>query len=444
MNRQLTNSAYGILDYASYPAAMLLVAPVVLHRLGASEYGLWITSTAVISAGGIIASGFSDSNIQKIAEHRGTGNHDLIGRTAGSMLGINIVLGALIAIFVWFAAPVAARHMAASKPFSAPEYLFCLRAASIGIFLRAIESVAVSTHRAFEEYRHTVKISTVCRLVTLGIAAILAYFGQRMAAILSETVLVLAIGVYLQFHSLRHLMRLSDLYPRVHADTKRLLSLGVFPWLQALGSILFGQLDRILLSVYMGTVAVTPYALCVQFAQPITGVSASGLSFLFPYLSKRASTITTTELKLRLARAFMCNLIVAVCGTVGMLSIGRYVIQLWAGPAVAQSATGLLLPVTMGSALASLGATATYAMQAMGKFRTVALIALGGRCGLFFLMALLMRRFGIEGLAYSRLCYGVIPLAVYIPLLRAIHAKEAAKEQSDLTLSTPCQEVSTT
>ena len=167
MRRHLTNAAYGVVDYASYPLSMLLVAPVVLHSLGAAEYGLWITSTAVISAGGIVASGFCDANIQRIALHRWAGDQKLIADTTVSMLGINLALGTILAVCVWMAAPLAARHMAVSQLTTARECRFCLRAASAGIFLRALESVAVSTHRAFEDYRSTVRISTTCRFVTL-------------------------------------------------------------------------------------------------------------------------------------------------------------------------------------------------------------------------------------------------------------------------------------
>jgi len=441
MNRQLTNAVYGVLDYASYPLGMLLVAPVVLHRQGSAEYGLWITSTAVISAGGIVASGFCDANIQRIAEHRGTSDHSLIGHTAGSMLCINIALGALIAICAWIAAPIAASHMAGSKFTTTAECLFCLRAASIGIFLRALESVAVSTHRAFEDFRNTVRISTVCRFITLGMAVILACLGQRMPSILTFTVLALAAGVYLQFRSLRRFVQPGSLRPRFHAETRRLLNLGIFPWLQALGGIIFGQLDRILLGVYMGTLAVTPYALCVQFAQPIIGVSASGLSFIFPYLSKRVNTVSAAELKSILAKAFACNLLVACCGVIGLLSFGGSLIRLWAGASVEHSATELLLPITVGSALTGLGATAIYGMQAMGMFRIVALITIGGRGGMLLAMALLMHHFGIPGLAYSRLCYGIIPLLIYIPLLRAIYAREKL-ERGLGPLRTAYQEVS--
>ena len=173
MKKHLTNAAYGVLDYASYPFGMLLVAPIVLHKLGASEYGVWTIATAVISAGGIIASGFCDANIQRVARLRGTGDTSVMVQTVRSILGINLVLGAMLAILTWIAAPYAARHIAASHVTLFHECLIALRIASVLILVRALETVSVSTQRAFEQYRGTVQISTAVRLLTLATAALL-------------------------------------------------------------------------------------------------------------------------------------------------------------------------------------------------------------------------------------------------------------------------------
>ena len=439
MRGHLSNAAYGVFDYVSYPLGMLLVAPIVLHRLGAAEYGLWITSTAVISAGGIIASGFCDANIQRVAQHRGAGNHDLIADTAGAMLGINLAIGTLLAVCAWIAAPLAARHLAVSQLTATEECLFCLRAASLGILLRALEAVAVSTHRAFEDYRGTVRISATCRFLTLGFAAVLACLGRDMASILAMNVLMLGVGVYLQFRSLRRFIHGAWLRPAIHAETRELLGLGVFPWLQALGSIIFGQMDRILLGIYLGTLAVVPYALCVQFAQPLIGVAASGLSFLFPYLSGRVNGLSSSELKATILKAFACNLVVVGCCAVGLLAFGERLIQLWAGASVARSTSDLLTPIVLGSALAGLGTTAVYAMQAMGQFRTVALISVGGRGGMLLVMMFLLHQLGIRGLAYSRLWYGLIAMLVYVPLLREIYARSRVKRREQ-GMAIACEE----
>src|SRR5580704_2810814 len=100
MRRHLTNAVYGVLDYASFPVGMLLVAPIVLRKLGASEYGLWMIATAVVSAGGTIASGFCDANIQRVARLRGTGETGAIVDTVRSTMGINLALGFTIAVGV--------------------------------------------------------------------------------------------------------------------------------------------------------------------------------------------------------------------------------------------------------------------------------------------------------------------------------------------------------
>jgi O-antigen/teichoic acid export membrane protein len=421
MRRHLTNAVYGVLDYASYPLGMLLVAPIVLHKLGASEYGLWMIATAVVSAGGIIASGFCDANIQRVARLRSSGEIRSVVQTVRSMMGINLVLGFTIAVSVWIAAPLAARHIAVSGLTPVRECLNCIRIAGGLILVRAVESVGVSTHRAFEEYRGTVQISTAVRLLTLASAAVLALLGRRTVSILLATAVFLILGTYIQLRGLRTFLGPGTLWPTFQVgEMKVLLGFGVFIWLQTLGSVVFGQFDRILLGVSLGAAAVAPYALCVQFAQPVFGLTASGLHFLFPYLSGRAGALSNVALKRTLLKAFAVNLLLVVGGAALLVLLGDHLIRLWAGPAVAKSAAGILTPIVLGSALMGLSVTGTYAMQALGLFRTVAFISLGGRGAMLVLMIYLLHHMGLRGLATARVCYGLIALMVYLPLLREL------------------------
>ncbi len=442
MRKHLTNAAFGVLDYVSYPLGMLLVAPVVLHRLGASEYGLWMISTAVISAGGIIASGFGDANIQRVAQLRGTGQIALIPHTVRSILGINLLLGCTIAVGAWMAAPYAASHIAIAHEISASECMVSLRIASALILLRSVETVSVSTQRAFEQYRGTVQISTAVRLLTLASAAVLAALGHGTIAILLATGIFLAFGTYLQFRLLRRLLGPSSLWPSFQSrETRVLLGLGIFVWLQALCAVIFGQFDRILLGVSMGALAVAPYALCVQFAHPIFGLTASGLNFLFPYLSGNAAAMSTAVLKRTLLKAFACNLLIVACGASTLLLAGNRLIRLWAGPAIAQSAGKILVPVVLGSALLGLGVTGTYALQALGLFRTVAIISVVSKATMLLLMIQLMHHMGLRGLVLSRFYYGAAGLVVYLPLLGQLNiAKRTRSRVSPLTISYEVQE----
>jgi hypothetical protein len=61
MTRHLAKAAYGVRGYASWPLGMLVVAPMLLHKLDTTGYGLWAVSLALVSIGGILASGLCDA-----------------------------------------------------------------------------------------------------------------------------------------------------------------------------------------------------------------------------------------------------------------------------------------------------------------------------------------------------------------------------------------------
>lgn len=443
MRRHLTNAGYGVLDYISYPVGMLLVAPLVLRKMGVAEYGLWMIATSVISAGGIIASGFGDACIQRVARLRGDGEFSQMPEAIRSLLGVNLVLGLVLCAGVWFAAPFAAARVAVSQLAPSAECLICLRIAAIAIVLRTIESVAVGGQRAFEKYRGTVQISTAMRLFTLASAAVLALLGLRTIGILVVTTLFLALGAALQFRQLSHLMKTASFWPAFQPkETRLLLRQGFFVWLQALGGVVFGQFDRIFLGLALGALAVTPYALCIQFAHPIYGLGASGLNFLFPYLSSRAGITSKEALRRTVGKALLCNLMI-VAGCAGLLLLfGDRLIRIWAGPAVAQSAASILPPIVIGSALMGLSVTGTYAMQALGQFRTVALISLAGRAVMLLLMIEMLRHQGLQGLALSRLFYGSITLLVYLPLAKEMHLSRDRSRDSAHAISIEAREAS--
>ena len=91
MRRHLTNAVRGVLDYPSCPIGMPLVAPAVLHRLSTAECGLWMITTAIISAGGNTSSSFCDASIQRVAHLRGAGDSERIADSVRSIPGYGAV-----------------------------------------------------------------------------------------------------------------------------------------------------------------------------------------------------------------------------------------------------------------------------------------------------------------------------------------------------------------
>lgn len=440
MRRHLSNSAYGVVDYAAHPAAMLLVAPPLLHTLGLSQYGVWVIANAALSTGSVIAAGFGDANIVYVAGVRGRNDALALVRSVRSMVGINLILGILFALIAWALSASAARHIAPNNPVLQILCLRSLRIASLLMPVRAIESVCISTQRAFERYGAAVRISIAARLLTLGAAVILTRFGFDVVAVMLASAILLSLGTAAQLVRLRQLVGPTSLFPAFDPDaTRALFGFGIFSWLQAVSGIVFSQADRLILGLSLGASAVASYALCVQVAQPIFGIASAALHFLFPYLAARRSASSVAALRKPIFKAFAANLILVAAGTALVLRFGVSFLSAWVGPAVARDAAAILVPIAWSFAALGLGVTAYFSLLALGHVRIVTAINLAGGIAMLLAMTLLLPRLGIHGLAIARLGFGPITLFMYLPLSRILVGRNSIARPFD-AVSPVCED----
>jgi O-antigen/teichoic acid export membrane protein len=441
MKAHLSNAICGVLDYAAYPVGMLLAAPLLLHHLGVAQYGVWVVATAAVTTGSIIASGFGDAAIQHVASIRGQGNTDNLVHAVRSMVGINLILGVFLASISWAMAPLIARHVTFANPNLRTICLSSLRIGSPLMLVRAIESVCISTQRAFERYGAAVRVSIIARLLTLVAAVVLAWRNFEVTGIMIGTAVLLVLGTIVQLIRLKQHLGASSLMPSFDRDaTKALFNFGAFSWLQAVTGVMFTQADRLILGVSLGATAVTSYVLCVQISQPIYGLAASGLHFLFPYLAGRYAVVDTAALKKTILIAFGVNLLFVGFGTAIVLMFGRQVLNAWMGPTIAMSSSGVLGPVTWSFALLGLSVTGYYALLAFGRVRAVTLINIGGGTVMLLMMILALHRTSIHGVAMARLCYGLITLLMYYPLTQLLNIGPNAHPPASVTCRV-CEDV---
>ncbi len=430
MRAHLSNAAFGVLDYAAYPIGMLLVAPIMLRNLGIAQYGIWAVATAAVNTGSIIASGFGDANIQHVATGRTTGDLNSLVRTVRSTMGIHLVLGSVMAIVAWITAPYLANHVAAASVDLRTTCLWCLRIAGLITFARAVESVCISTQRAFERYGAAVQISVAARLLSLAAAALLALTSNGVISILAATAVLTGIGLFFQLRRLKTLLRATTLSPSFDPQTTRaLLKFGIFSWLLAVSGVLFSQVDRLIGGAALGAAAVASYALCAQLAQPIYGFTASGLHFLFPYLSGQRVSATAATLRKAVVLALVANMAFVLLTTFGLLLIGNRVLLAWGGEAIAQSGASLLPIIAWSSALLGLNVTGYYAMMALGRVQIATWINVAAGAPMLLLVVFLLPRSGMSGIAEARLLYGFITLLIYVPLILALRSGSALRPE---------------
>ncbi len=423
----VVNGVSGIADYLVQPLGMLLAAPFLLHRLGLAQYGLWMIASAAIGSGGLLSTGFSDMAVKYVSMYRGRGDWHSVVRVIQSSIAINLTLGLLMAVVLWIAAPLAAVHIFHIQQSLQSVFIQSIRLGSAALLVRSLDSILVSVLRAYEQYRPAVQITVFTRSLVLVSAVVLVARGHGVVSIMLATLVVNAAGMMLQALAVRSHIGAVSFVPSWNNELlPAISSFGCFSWLQALSGIVFGQADRLIVGALLGTSAVAYYSICTQAAQPIHGVVASGLHFLFPHLSAKHSTMPMGELKPVVMAALWLNLglVAALCLPLAILS--KPILTLWMGPAFAAQVAPILSLTAVGFGLVGLNVTGHYVLMAVGAVRYVTLLNLAAGVAMMGAIAGLTLPFGLNGAAMGRLVYGPITWLMYWKIHRMLRAPQVS------------------
>ena len=425
MRRQLTNSIYGLLDYAAYPIGMLIVAPFVLRNLGVAQYGIWAVTTSIVSIGSIVASGFGDANTQKIASHRSAGSSNDLLDVVRAAMGIHLVLGIAGSFVIWSSAGFLAGRLTLHDTGLYGSCVWCIRIAALVTALRALETVCISTQKAFERYGPAVRISITARAMSLVVAAALASRAQGIASIMAATAALTALGLTLQILGLYRLLG-GNIAPSYRwPTTSALLRFGAFTWMLAASGVVFSQADRLIGGTSLGASAVVSYAICAQLSQPVYGLTAAGLHFLFPYIASRQGKATAPALRRTITFAVLVNFFIVLVGVGLLLILSDRLLHLLATDEIARVSASLLPSVLAGSGLLALSVTGSYAMIALNRVRIVAVLNVAASAAIVLFTTSFLHGFGVMALALGRIVFALIALCVYVPLARELQWRNA-------------------
>jgi O-antigen/teichoic acid export membrane protein len=418
-SRGWTNALYGVADYLVLPIGMLLAAPFLLTHLGTAQYGVWVLAGAAVSGSGIVSGSFGDAAIKHVGDCRGRGDWPGVVRIVRNMISINLVLSSVFAIALWYLAPYVTRHIV---KVDRELQTICLRSLRIGsglLLMRSIESVFISTLRAFETYGSTVRISICSRTMILIFAIVLTRYGRDVVWIMVATLLISTFSTVAQAIALQKQIGTFSSLPSWHCKTvSDIATFGTFSWIQAISSVVFSHADRFFIGFFMGAPAIAYYGLCVQAAQPIHGLISSGLHFLFPHLSTRLPVAPLSEIRRKVVMAFKINLVLVGALSLPLIVCGGRVLSTWLRPAFGPQPL-LMFPIIVCSfALVGMNVTAHYALLAMGHVRVVTYLNLLAGIVMLLVMVLLVPKHGLQGAAWSRLVYGPITCLAYFHLYR--------------------------
>ena len=405
------NAFYSVAEYIAQPISMLLAAPFLVHKLGLQQYGIWMLVSAILGSMGILSTGFGDATVKYVSAYRGQNNLPAVQRTIRATLSINMFLGGIFGILVWLIAPFSVEHIFKIEPMFHLASIQAIRISAVILLLRSVESVFVSTLRAYERYGPPVTLNIFLRCIVVISAVVLAALGRGVVAIMAATLIWSALIVILQAVAARRVVGALSPFPTfAQPALAEVFSFGCFSWLQSLAGMAFTYADRFLVAAMLGAGPVAIYVLCVQVTQPIHGLSAAAFNFVFPHISSRyqAGEITGPRRVFRLA--LLSSLGLSIAFALPLIICGRPILQLWMGADFARQAHAVLLVLIFAFIVLALNIVPHNVLLALGQVQFVSSVNIVGGVVSLVVAAALIPSIGLVGAAIGRLLYGSITI----------------------------------
>lgn len=366
-NRSFNNVAYSLLAYLISPIMILVTTPLLLHYLGAAEYGIWILIQSVISVLGISNFGIGSALI-KIGAEWVDSDPERFDALIHAGFTLSLLVSCVMNVIVWTFGADLVRLFA--SPDQQESFIRFIYFAGAITGLRVISGVFSAAYMSKQRYDLNSKVNMIVNFISSIAFALLAYWYRSLnamiAALLIFSVALVAVNYFVAKRTVpgfRIRLRLE------RTVLRKLCSYSIFSWLQVIITAFNTQADKLIVGGLLGSKALAYYTICIQLAIKIHEVPAAAGGFLLARFSSLYENKQFGEMKKlyqksqRFAAAF-----ILLAGAF-MFAGSHFILKLWIGPEFADQHAGLLQLLVVAVSLGALGVIPYYGLNGTGYVR---------------------------------------------------------------------------
>jgi O-antigen/teichoic acid export membrane protein len=388
----------------------LLFAGLTIRFLGVQRAGflLLIQSVVGISAttGGL---GLGTAAIRRIAVLDGQRKLSEVRTCLGLVLCVNLFVGLIIAALLPVVFPWIFQWSRTNVVFRTDAFYACVLLA-LTFLVQQISGAYAIVLPGMRRYDLVAVLGTVSGLLSGGGGLLVLSINRTMTALaalsLTSSVLILAINIFL----VRRLVQ-AIIIPTWNLSVLRsLLRFGSWVYLEQIFSLLVGNLDRILLTSFLGSAVLPYYVIGQRAVSQVHTLLTSQSQYLFPMLAAKgdpaSSGIEGVEDRLRWFVGFMSA---AIYG--GLAIIAYPLLAELVGDGFARQALVLFVLACVQGFLVAQNIVPYFISYGEGRSAPNAVLTVANNGLVFATMLLLVPRLGVLGASLAQLWFGFTSVA---------------------------------
>jgi O-antigen/teichoic acid export membrane protein len=421
-NRNHRNVLWSAIDFAVFPAAMLVATPVLVYNLGIEQFGVYILMNSFVGFSLVFNFGFGDTILKYVSHYNTRGRKQRSAQIVRLVGMLALWTGLIVGVLLILASSVIAKvfnidGLAYAKP--------ALHLVAVIAPLKMLESGYVGTLRGVYRYDLCGPVTTTTKILTVGSHAGLAILNYQLPVLLAVSAVLSGISTLVLFGISCRM--LGNLTPRFSMRLfNKIKGFSAWSWVQGIAGILYISLDRLVIAAFLGPSVLGVYGVCVQISQNAHNAFAALSHTLFPRISSinsRRPLEAGGSNELHDVYVEASRRITVFSILVGsMVAIFSYqILHVWMGAAIAEKGYMLLSLLAVASSWYTSNQTMTsYTLNGLGLPRLQASVSALSTIILSLCCFVLVSLFGVTGAAVARFVDIPVRIVARIHLGRSI------------------------
>jgi O-antigen/teichoic acid export membrane protein len=273
------NTAAQSADLLTAYVLSLVLAPLMLDRLGLAQFGVWAVTGALASYAGLADFGITRSLARFVALHDVRGERHAIAGCVGLGLAAVTAVGAVAAALAVLAAPLFAAHLGVLSADRLRLVLLCSVAIyTFTAYRQVINSVAVGLRRMVASNAANVFTNLLNFAFSVGVLLI----HPDLVAYGAANALSYLIGILATLVGLRRVWGSIPIARPSRAQAREVLHFGVRSQLHAFADLVNLQTDKLVIAFAVGVRAAASYEIAARVVLAVRSVGLLTISALIP------------------------------------------------------------------------------------------------------------------------------------------------------------------
>jgi O-antigen/teichoic acid export membrane protein len=404
-----------------------LLTPFLLHHLGTVDYGLWVLTGSVVAYGSLLNLGIGGAIIKYVAEYRARGESEQARSLIATALCLYTLLGAtviILSIVLGLIFP-SLFNVPAEKQ-STTTWLVLLMGLGVGLSIPC--SMPGAVLRGLQRYDIANLISIIGALLSATLTVTMLLLGGGVVGIVAINIPVTLVM------QVPHVWLIRRVAPNFRLGwhgakwsfIRPLLGFSSSLFVLDLAGHLQTKTDELVIGAFLPVKVITPYAIARGLSEVLLVLTNQFTRVLLPLASELHAEKDGDRLRTLYIAGTRLTLVIALLIGCPLIIFRESILTLWIGAPYAEYGH-LVLILALSCLIETSQWPAGSILQGIARHRVMAAMAICSGLGNLVLSVVLVRPFGLTGVALGTLIpTAIVCLAVFLPYsMRVIGASKA-------------------